>query len=515
MERAKRPAEGEPATESTAALTSASTDSNSLIHSGSSSGLSSNGVAKRPRLDPAQQQEQQPRGAQHGRRHPYPPQSRPQHGKQTHPRHVASGAVGNIESYTRDGLRFVKPYLFRFVAYAKRRWIGLGLLELFRREFRVETPAYFDQAIRDGRVTVNGKVVAPSYIIQDSDVLVHTAHRHEPPVTAAPIRVIAETDDLVVIDKPASIPVHVAGRFNVHTVISIMKSEMGYSNLLGCHRLDRLTSGVLVMAKNRAAAAAVTRLITEREVEKFYICRVTGVFPQEQVTCTEPLLSFCPKFGLNGVDPSGKPAETVFVREQTNGVISIVKCFPKTGRAHQIRVHLQYLGYPIENDPIYNSPAFGPSRGKGGVQVDDRDRIVAAFTALLNPEDAVRTGASGESTATTATSSLSDPAPQTESPVPDDRDTAAVADDDDGDGGHDRVDLDDTLVGPTAESAALTISTPAAERMPYCLECLRTRTLPSPNACLYLHAWRYKSADWDFATELPEWSRLSDALPEQ
>lgn len=80
----------------------------------------------------------------------------------------------------------------------------------------------------------------------------------------------------------------------------------------------------------------------------------------------QPIETISHKIGICIVSPKGKPSKTFFERLNYNGKSSTVLCKPMTGRMHQIRVHLQYLGYPIKNDNFYNSYSFGPSKGKGG-----------------------------------------------------------------------------------------------------------------------------------------------------
>ena len=96
------------------------------------------------------------------------------------------------------------------------------------------------------------------------------------------------------------------------------------------------------------------------------MCRVDGEFPEKELVCEEPILVVSFKVGVCRVHPKGKECRTVFQRLSFNGSTSVVRCLPLTGRTHQIRVHLQYLGFPIVNDPIYGASAWGPLRGKGG-----------------------------------------------------------------------------------------------------------------------------------------------------
>ncbi|KAI6250893.1 hypothetical protein HI914_01005 [Erysiphe necator] len=281
-----------------------------------------------------------------------------------------------------NGLRRVAPYHFTYNTYCKQRWRGRELLDIFASEFRDRSVEYYKDAIERGAVVVNGKrVETTSHIIQNGDIISHTLHRHEPPVTALPISILHEDDDIIVINKPSGLPVHPAGRYNYNSVVEIMRAERGHQwNPLPCNRLDRLTSGVMFIGKHAKAAEKLSLQISERTVRKEYIARVNGEFPLGDIVCDQPILQISPKLGLNRVRASGKSARTVFKRlafyslspRKSDGSdvpsdekgYSIVRCLPVTGRTHQIRVHLQYLGHPIANDPIYcNKRVWGANLG--------------------------------------------------------------------------------------------------------------------------------------------------------
>jgi len=298
--------------------------------------------------------------------------------------------------YFENGYRRVQPYHYTYNTWCKQRWRGREILDIFIDEFRDRTVEYYTESIKTGAVVVNGKPVASvKTLIKNGDVISHTLHRHEPPVTAEPIGIVHESEDLIVINKPAGVPVHPAGRYNYNSIIEIMRAERGLGfNPLPCNRLDRLTSGIMFIAKHRAAAERITEQLTARTVRKEYVARVKGRFPDGQVLCEQPVLQISPKLGLNRVRANGKSASTTFYRigycpenknKSGNGVdikrtasinveeserdddtgYSIVLCRPHTGRTHQLRVHLQYLGHPIANDPIYsNRRVFGPDLGK-------------------------------------------------------------------------------------------------------------------------------------------------------
>ncbi|XP_071174832.1 pseudouridylate synthase RPUSD2-like [Mytilus edulis] len=270
------------------------------------------------------------------------------------------------EYYFENGLRKVYPYYFTFSSFCKQRWNGTTVLDIFTKDFHgTETEEYID-AIESGRVTVNGKPVSIDYKVKNHDFLEHTLHRHENPVSGSPLKIIHDDKDVVVINKPPSIPCHPCGRYRFNSIAFILGKEYGYPNLRNIYRLDRLTSGVLILAKTPEKTRQLEDEIFGKHVQKEYVCRVVGEFPQEEITCDQPLDLISHKISMMRVKSPGKPSKTVFQRLSYNGKSSVVRCLPYTGRTHQIRVHLQFLGYPIINDPLYNSPAFGPNRGKGG-----------------------------------------------------------------------------------------------------------------------------------------------------
>ncbi|XP_063439626.1 pseudouridylate synthase RPUSD2-like [Mytilus trossulus] len=270
------------------------------------------------------------------------------------------------EYYFENGLRKVYPYYFTFSSYCKQRWNGKTVLDIFTKDFHgTETEEYID-AIESGRVTVNGKPVSIDYKVKNHDFLEHTLHRHENPVSGSPLKIIHDDKDVVVINKPPSIPCHPCGRYRFNSIAFILGKEYGYPNLRNIYRLDRLTSGVLILAKTPEKTRQLEDEIFGKHVQKEYVCRVVGEFPKEELTCDQPLDLISHKISMMRVKSPGKPSKTVFQRLSYNGKSSVVRCLPYTGRTHQIRVHLQFLGYPIVNDPLYNSPAFGPNRGKGG-----------------------------------------------------------------------------------------------------------------------------------------------------
>ncbi|CRK86474.1 CLUMA_CG000091, isoform A [Clunio marinus] len=268
--------------------------------------------------------------------------------------------------YIENGLRKVYPYYFTFTTFTKGRWVGEKILDVFAREFRAHPAEEYERCIKAGTLTVNYEKVPIDYKLKHNDLLANVVHRHEVPVTSQPITIVFMDDDIVVVNKPASIPVHPCGRYRHNTVVFILAKEYNLKNLRTIHRLDRLTSGLLLFGRSPKKARQMEHQIRNRQVQKQYICRVEGEFPDGLVECKEPIEVVSYKIGVCKVSPKGKECSTTFEKLGFNGKTSVVLCKPHTGRMHQIRVHLQYLGYPVVNDPLYNHEVFGPNKGRGG-----------------------------------------------------------------------------------------------------------------------------------------------------
>jgi hypothetical protein len=106
-----------------------------------------------------------------------------------------------------DDIRCVLPYVFDYTTYAKGRWLHRPLIDILSKEFGGYEIEYWYQAIKSGRVTVNGSQTTPEYVIMNSDRVVHRTHRHEPPVKGV-VQLVGETEDLMAVCKPASMPMH-------------------------------------------------------------------------------------------------------------------------------------------------------------------------------------------------------------------------------------------------------------------------------------------------------------------
>lgn len=286
--------------------------------------------------------------------------------------------------YVLDGpFRRVTPYFFTYITYCKLRWRNRKLIDVFTDEFRDRPAAVYAEKIAAGEVMLNRQPANLESVIKNGDEIRHRTHRHEPPVTSRQIDIVHEDSLIIVIDKPSGIPVHPTGRYRYNTVTKIFQHEFGQT-VHPCNRLDRLTLGLMFLAKTGAGADRMVQLIKSGAVRKEYIAKVRGEFSTSDVTVDQPLYSVSPKHLLNIVDERGKPSVTKFRRilYDPHSNTSVVRCFPQTGRTHQIRVHLRHIGHPIANDPVYLSEyVWGPSLGQ---ELDQKgvDEVIARLDAI-------------------------------------------------------------------------------------------------------------------------------------
>jgi len=223
-----------------------------------------------------------------------------------------------------------------------------------------KTRSQWQKLIEAQQVLVNDKPATKDQTLKQGDPI--TVLPSKITKTAVKLPVIYEDDDVIVIDKPAGLLVHSKGKADQDfTVVDALKDKINIedSNRPGIvHRLDRDTSGVMIVAKTEATKEYLQRQFSNRQVNKTYLALVDGSLKQNEALLRWPIERNPKQPSTFRVGKNGKPAETyIKVLAKANNQ-SLVECHPKTGRTHQLRVHLAHLGHPIVGDRFYNgSPA--------------------------------------------------------------------------------------------------------------------------------------------------------------
>lgn len=249
---------------------------------------------------------------------------------------------------------------------------GLRLDRFLKGRYSRRSREQIQKAIAEGAITVIrphaqvGKLKPSTALLLNDEVQVLSERKPEPEVNFD-YRVLYEDPNLFVIEKPSNLPVHPAGRYFFNTLLIHLKTQ-GFTRPLSAdrefflvHRIDKETSGILVLAKEREMCAALTRQFARRETEKRYLAVCNGVIERDDFTVdaavdNDKRSRLGLKMAVTPESEGGYPALTRVRVLHRKERFTLVECFPKTGRQHQIRVHLDHVGHALVGDKIYGIP---------------------------------------------------------------------------------------------------------------------------------------------------------------
>lgn len=256
--------------------------------------------------------------------------------------------------------------------------------------------------VRKGEVRVNKKRIKPEFKLEIGDevrippVRVSEENPRQAPsanlhrVSQLEARILFEDKHILVLNKPAGIAVH-GGSGVDYGVIEALRSLRPQQKFLELvHRLDKETSGVLLVAKKRSALRHLHDQLRNKQMQKDYLALVRGEWQSHDRVVKAPLLKITLPSGerIVRVNSEGKPSETHFRIMQRYEGATLVKASPVTGRTHQIRVHCQYVGHPIACDEKYSEQKFDDSMRALGL---NRLFLHAAQLRFIHPETEVTT----------------------------------------------------------------------------------------------------------------------------
>lgn len=280
---------------------------------------------------------------------------------------------------------------------------GLPLLDYLLQRFRYQDRSTWLTEIAAGRLLVDGHPAPPTLRLRAGAELLYRKQHREPAVSRD-LRVLHRAASYAIVDKPAHLPMHSDGPFVRNTLVHMLRTgEFPQAELV--HRLDRETSGVVLIACDKATRSHFERQFAQGTVEKEYLALVRGVVA-EDFTIDAPIghsstSSITLRRSAAGDARETRPARTDFFVENRGQDRTLLRCKPHTGRTHQIRVHLEHAGFPLLGDKLYGRPdgdylAFVQRVKAGGdartvtTGEPDRQLLHAAALAFEDPETAQR-----------------------------------------------------------------------------------------------------------------------------
>lgn len=267
------------------------------------------------------------------------------------------------------------------------------LVEYLVRRFTYLKRGDWDRAVGEGAVTVNGAPAGPRLLLAESDLVRFSPAAFAEPETDARFAVLYEDDEAAVVDKPPNLPVHPGGRFFKGSLWYLLRDSIPNPRILT--RLDRETSGLVLVAKSAAEAGRLQTLQAAGAVEKSYLALVHGVFPERidalGALVPDPASAVRKKRAyIDSADPRfmeaaarGERCETRLELVWSSRGRSLVRARLVTGRTHQIRATLCSLGFPLVGDKLYGLDETAFLRfAEGTLTEEDRSLLDLPFQAL-------------------------------------------------------------------------------------------------------------------------------------
>jgi RluA family pseudouridine synthase len=222
------------------------------------------------------------------------------------------------------------------------------------RRFTYLTEDQWEKEVLGGKVFLNGEVARnPAADLKGGDILAYDGSGIVEPAVDEGIELLYEDEWFVAVDKTGNLPVHPAGRYFNNTLLFLLEDRYG-RKLYPVHRLDRETSGIILLAFDSQSAEGLSDSIAHGSKE--YLALVHGNFPDHEMTVDLPLgrdAASAVRKKRKAWSGGTESAKTRFRKVLAAGDISLVRCFPETGRLHQIRAHLLSAGFPIVGDKLY------------------------------------------------------------------------------------------------------------------------------------------------------------------
>lgn len=224
--------------------------------------------------------------------------------------------------------------------------------------------------IKNGDILVNDSKIKPSYKVKQGDkITINNVKTDTEDITPwdYPLDIVFEDDDIIIVNKPSGMVVHPGNGNKDHTLVNALKSytdklsDINGERLGIVHRIDKDTSGLIIVAKTNKAHEILGQYFKEHSIKREYIALLCGIFPHDTATIDAPIgRDEKNRLRMTVTPNNSKRAVThLEVLKRYKAGFTLVKARLETGRTHQIRVHTKYIGYPVYNDPVYANKSIG------------------------------------------------------------------------------------------------------------------------------------------------------------
>ena len=241
---------------------------------------------------------------------------------------------------------------------------GLSILDFLSQRFTYHNRVQWQKNIVAGRIRLNGRATISDRILEYDDTVEYWPPAQPEPFIDKGFSILYEDEDILAVNKSGNLPCHPSGRYFTRTLWYLLKNTKNFDYMGMINRLDRETSGIVLIAKNKEATKRCRQQYERGTVQKHYSVIVEGLFPDEPIHANGVLAlavdsrirkkyKFSPTPSNDEKAIPGKFCETIFENQVRFKNISLIKATLKTGRTHQIRATLNSLGYPVVGDKLY------------------------------------------------------------------------------------------------------------------------------------------------------------------
>lgn len=273
-------------------------------------------------------------------------------------------------------VRIISPYARHLDCRIRRHEQGIEIGEFLVTRFPFRSHEEWVSRLSSGWITQGDRSLAPGDSIRPGKPLTLYHPNHLEPAVPDEVVIIQKSPDFLLVYKPAPMPVHPGGRYNKNSLTSILQEQILPGDIQGespmpfrngqytlsrksgihvLHRLDSVTSGLILFGLNHPFSRSVQLAFSQGQVEKFYLAVVSGLPKEDEMTISLPISR--KKGYVFACTLNGKASLTEFRVLQRFADSALVLCVPRTGRTHQIRLHLKAWGHPVIDDPVYGHQA--------------------------------------------------------------------------------------------------------------------------------------------------------------